>query len=223
MWKGWPAPTMVAPEDALPGRAEPVVVSGRHVVLGTSMLAPFPEGAETVVVGMGCFWGAERVFWELPGVLTTAVGFAGGYTPHPTYDEVCTGRTGHAEVVLVVFDPATVGCEDVLRRFWEAHDPTQPFRQGNDVGTQYRSLVLASNPAQLEVARAGRAAYDIALRAAHFDPVVTELGLGTDFFYAEERHQQLLAKDPAGYCGLEGTGVSCPSGPDAAGGWNSMS
>jgi len=207
---------MVEPDDALPGRDTPVVVTVPHRVLGTSMVAPFPEGSESVVVAMGCFWGAERLFWELPGVITTAAGYAGGFTPNPTHDEVGSGRTGHAESVLVVFDPDRVTRADVLRRFWEGHDPTQGYRQGGDVGTQYRSMILASSDEQQAAAAAGRTRYDEALAAAHFDPITTEVERGTTFFYADDAHQQYLARDPEGYCGVEGTGVALPGGREVA-------
>ena len=187
-------------------------VASAHLVLGTPMTAPFPEGMEQLVVGMGCFWGAERKFWQLPGVFTTAVGYAGGYTPNPTYEEVCSGRTGHTEVVLVVFDPSVVSLDEVLRCFWENHDPTQGFRQGNDIGTQYRSAVYASDAEQLAAAELSRERFDTILRAQHFDGITTELAMAGPFFYAEDLHQQYLARNPNGYCGLGGTGVSCPVG-----------
>jgi peptide-methionine (S)-S-oxide reductase len=209
---GWKTPSMVAPEDALPGRDTPMRVVAEHLVLGTAMIPPFPDGAEQLVVAMGCFWGAERTFWELPGVHTTAVGYAGGYTPNPTYEEVCSGRTGHTEAVLVVFDPRAVGLERVLRCFWESHDPTQGFRQGNDVGTQYRSAIYTSDAAQLAAALSSRDRFQEVLRAAHYDEITTEIGAAGPFFYAEDHHQQYLAKHPNGYCGLGGTGLSCPVG-----------
>ena len=212
MFSGWPPPTMVAPEDALPGREQAMPVAPAHLVLGTPMTPPFPEGTERLVVGMGCFWGAERTFWELPGVVTTAVGYAGGHTPNPTYEEVCTGLTGHAEVVLVVFDPQRVSRARVLQTFWENHDPTQGFRQGNDVGTQYRSALYTSSPEQLADALASRDRFEAVLRAAHFDDVTTEIAEAGPFFHAEDHHQQYLAKNPGGYCGLGGTGLSCPTG-----------
>ena len=212
MFSGWPPPTMVAPEDALPGREQAMPVAPAHLVLGTPMTPPFPEGTERLVVGMGCFWGAERTFWELPGVVTTAVGYAGGHTPNPTYEEVCTGLTGHAEVVLVVFDPQRVSRARVLQTFWENHDLTQGFRQGNDVGTQYRSALYTSSPEQLADALASRDRFEAVLRAAHFDDVTTEIAEAGPFFHAEDHHQQYLAKNPDGYCGLGGTGLSCPTG-----------
>jgi peptide-methionine (S)-S-oxide reductase len=202
---------MVSPEDALPGRDEPMRVPERHVVLGTPLQPPFPDGMEQLVVGMGCFWGAERVFWKADGVYTTAVGYAGGYTPNPTYEEVCSGRTGHTEAVLVVFDPATIALDGVLRLFWEGHDPTQGNRQGNDVGTQYRSAIYAS-PGQLEVVEASRAMFQAELAKAGYGEISTEIAEAGPFYYAEDYHQQYLAKNPNGYCGLGGTGVACPVG-----------
>ncbi|HET9690808.1 MAG TPA: peptide-methionine (S)-S-oxide reductase MsrA [Acidimicrobiales bacterium] len=202
---------MVTPDRALPGRHEPIPSSDTHFVNGTSIKPPFREGSETLVVGLGCFWGAERLFWQTEGVLTTAVGYAGGYTPNPTYEEVCSGRTGHAEVVLVVFDPETLPLEGVLKVFWEGHDPTQGMRQGNDVGTQYRSTIYGT-PEQLATAKLSRDAFQERLTAAGYGTVTTELAEGGPFFYAEGYHQQYLAKNPGGYCGLGGTGVSCPVG-----------
>jgi peptide-methionine (S)-S-oxide reductase len=204
--------TMVTAEDALPGRDEAMPVPGAHHVLGTPIAPPFPDGLETAIVGMGCFWGAERVFWQAPGVYTTAVGYAGGYTPNPTYEEVCSGRTGHSEVVLVVFDPQKTSYDEILRLFWENHDPTTGMRQGNDVGTQYRSLILATTPAQREAAERSRAMFQQALSSEGYGQITTEIADGTEFFYAEPYHQQYLAKNPNGYCGLGGTGVSCPIG-----------
>jgi peptide-methionine (S)-S-oxide reductase len=203
---------MVTPEDALPGRSEPMPVPDRHEVLGTPLAPPFPEGLEQAVVGMGCFWGAERVFWRAPGVYTTAVGYAGGYTPNPTYEEVCSGRTGHTEAVLVVFDPTVTSYEEILRLFWEGHDPTQGMRQGNDAGTQYRSAVYWTNDAQRELAEASRAMFQTELAKAGHGEITTELAEGGPFYYAEPYHQQYLAKNPNGYCGLGGTGVVCPIG-----------
>ena len=202
---------MVSPEDALPGRDEPMRVPDRHVVLGTPLQPPFPAGMEQLVVGMGCFWGAERVFWKAAGVYTTAVGYAGGYTPNPTYEEVCSGRTGHTEAVLAVFDPAAISLESVLRLFWEGHDPTQGNRQGNDVGTQYRSAIYCSRE-DLEVARASRDMYAAELAKAGYGEISTEIAEAGPFYYAEDYHQQYLAKNPNGYCGLGGTGVACPVG-----------
>jgi peptide-methionine (S)-S-oxide reductase len=206
-------PEMPAAADALPGRDTPVVAPGEHFVLGTPIGPPFPAGTERAIFGMGCFWGAEKVFWQVPGVYTTAVGYAGGITPNPTYEEVCSGRTGQNEVVLVVFRPAEISYEQVLKAFWENHDPTQGMRQGNDVGTQYRSAVYTTSDAQREAAAASAASYGEALRAAgHGGEITTEIEPAGDFFYAEEYHQQYLAKNPAGYCGLGGTGVACPVG-----------
>src|SRR5437763_5409021 len=202
----------VSPGDALPGRDRPMPVPERHEVLGTPIAPPFPEGLEQAVVGMGCFWGAERVFWRAPGVYTTAVGYAGGYTPNPTYEEVCSGRTGHTEAVLVVFDPAQTSYEEILRLFWEGHDPTQGMRQGNDVGTQYRSAVYWTTEAQRDAALASRDMYAGELGRAGYGEIATELAEAGPFYYAEPYHQQYLAKNPNGYCGLGGTGVSCPVG-----------
>jgi peptide-methionine (S)-S-oxide reductase len=203
---------MVTPEDALPGRDQALPVPERHEVLGTPLQPPFPDGMEQLVVGMGCFWGAERVFWRADGVYTTAVGYAGGYTPNPTYEEVCSGRTGHTEAVLVVFDPAVISLDGVLRLFWEGHDPTQGARQGNDVGTQYRSAVYWANDAQREAVEASRAMYQAELARAGYGEITTELAAAGPFYYAEDYHQQYLAKNPNGYCGLGGTGVACPVG-----------
>ena len=203
---------MIDPDRALPGRDTAMPVPARHDVLGTPLQPPFPEGLEQIVVGMGCFWGAERVFWQLDGVYTTAVGYAGGYTPNPTYEEVCSGSTGHTEAVLVVFDPARISRDEILRAFWENHDPTQGMRQGNDVGTQYRSAVYASDDGQLAAAEASRDAFQTALSAAGRGEISTEIRPAGPFYYAEAYHQQYLAKNPNGYCGLGGTGVSCPVG-----------
>jgi len=209
---GFRSPEMVDPDHALPGRSTAMPVAPTHLVLGTPMTPPFPEGTEQLVVGMGCFWGAERKFWQLPGVVTTAVGYAGGFTPNPTYEEVCSGRTGHTEVVLVVFDPAEVSLDAVLRCFWENHDPTQGYRQGNDIGTQYRSAIYTSDAAQLAAAELSRDRFGAILREQHFDAITTEVAPAGAFFYAEDYHQQYLARNPNGYCGLGGTGVSCPVG-----------
>ena len=203
---------MVAPEDALPGRDEAIPVPDRHEVLGTPLTPPFPEGLEQVVVGMGCFWGAERVFWRAPGVYTTAVGYAGGYTPNPTYEEVCSGRTGHTEAVLVVFDPKVTSYDELLRLFWENHDPTQGMQQGNDVGTQYRSAIYTTSAEQKKAAEASRAAYQDRLTAAGYGRITTEIADAPPFYYAEDYHQQYLAKNPNGYCPNHSTGVSCPVG-----------
>ena len=200
------------PAQALPGRSEAMPVPDRHFVNGNPIVPPFPDGLERALFGLGCFWGAERLFWQLPGVWTTAVGYAGGITRNPSYREVCTGRTGHAEVVLVVFDPKRIGYQDLLRAFWEAHDPTQGMRQGNDVGTQYRSAIHAFGEAQLAAALASREAYAERLARAGFGPVTTEIRDAPEMYYAEEYHQQYLAKNPDGYCGLLGTGVACPGG-----------
>ncbi len=203
---------MVEEDEALPGRDRPMPVPSRHLVLGTALEPPFPEGTEQAVFGMGCFWGAERVFWRAPGVHTTAVGYAGGYTPNPSYEEVCSGRTGHTEAVLVVFDPKQTSYQEMLRLFWESHDPTQGMRQGNDVGTQYRSAVYTFSDAQLEAAEASRRAYQEVLAAAGHGEVTTEIRPAGNFYYAEDYHQQYLERNPRGYCGLGGTGVSCPVG-----------
>jgi len=198
--------------DALPGRSEPVPVPARHEVLGTPLQPPFPEATEQLVVGMGCFWGAERIFWQMEGVYTTAVGYAGGITPNPSYEEVCSGRTGHSEVVLVVWDTTRTTRDEVLRAFWEGHDPTQGMRQGNDMGTQYRSAIYARGEADLEAAEASRHMYAERLAAAGYGPITTEIAEAGPFYYAEGYHQQYLAKNPWGYCGIGGTGVSCPVG-----------
>ena len=207
---------MVEPADALPGRDRPIVVPGRHDVLGTPIGPPFSENLEQAVFGMGCFWGAERIFWQAPGVYTTAVGYAGGYTPNPTYEEVCSGRTGHTEAVLVVFDPELTSYGAMLKLFWEGHDPTHGMRQGNDVGTQYRSAIYTTSPEQRAAADASREAYQERLGAAGHGAITTEIADAGPFYYAEEYHQQYLDKNPNGYCGLGGTGVSCPVGLGAA-------
>ncbi|HEX2118350.1 MAG TPA: peptide-methionine (S)-S-oxide reductase MsrA [Acidimicrobiales bacterium] len=207
---------MVSSDEALPGRDEEMPVPDRHLVKGTPLRPPFPEGMETAIFGMGCFWGAERKFWTAPGVYTTAAGYAGGFTRNPTYEEVCSGRTGHTEVVLVVFDPSVTSYEAMLRIFWENHDPTQGMRQGNDVGTQYRSAIYASSPAQLAAAEASLRAYQEMLDKAGYGPITTEVVEDTRFYYAEDYHQQYLARHPNGYCGIGGTGVSCPIGLTAA-------
>jgi peptide-methionine (S)-S-oxide reductase len=203
---------MIDPARALPGREEPIRVPERHDVLGTPLTPPFPEGFQRAVFGMGCFWGAERVFWQADGVYTTAAGYAGGYTPNPTYDEVCSAGTGHAEVVLAVFDPAVTSYEAMLRLFWENHDPTQGMRQGNDIGTQYRSAIYFDGEAQRAAAIASRDTYQRELSAAGYGEITTEIAPAGPFYYAEDYHQQYLAKNPNGYCGLGGTGVSCPVG-----------
>jgi peptide-methionine (S)-S-oxide reductase len=205
---------MVSAEKALPGREVPLPVPPRHEVLGGPLAPPYPAGAEIAEFALGCFWGAERKFWETPGVLSTAVGYAGGYTPNPTYEEVCSGRTGHAEAVRVVYDPAQVSYADLLRVFWEAHDPTQGMRQGNDVGTQYRSAIWYGSDDQRLAAEASRDAYQQVLTAAGHDKITTEITEAREFSFAEDYHQQYLSasKNPGGYCGLGGTGVSCPVG-----------
>jgi peptide-methionine (S)-S-oxide reductase len=206
-------PTMIAPDRALRGREQPAFsVPDRHEVLGTPLKPPFPEGLQTAVFGLGCFWGAERKFWQTEGVYSTAVGYAGGFTPNPTYREACSGQTGHTEAVLVVFDPAKVSYSDLLRVFWESHDPTQGMRQGNDVGTQYRSAIYWTNDGQRQLAEASRDAFGQELTKAGYGPITTEIAPAGPFYYAEDYHQQYLAKVPDGYCGLGGTGVSCPVG-----------
>jgi peptide-methionine (S)-S-oxide reductase len=204
--------TLPRPEEALPGHTQPLAVTERHIVNDHRMVPPFPDGLELAVFGMGCFWGAERLFWKLDGVYSTMVGYAGGHTVNPRYEEVCSGRTGHAEVVRVVFDPARIGYAELLARFWEAHDPTQGMRQGNDRGTQYRSAIYCDGPEQLAAAEASRALYQQALRAARLGEITTEIRPTPTFYYAEDYHQQYLAKNPGGYCGLGGTGVACPAG-----------
>jgi peptide-methionine (S)-S-oxide reductase len=211
-------PHLPTPAEALPGRAEPMPVPERHHVSGNRIVPPFPEGLELADVGLGCFWGAEKAFWKLPGVYATAVGYQGGVTPNPTYREVCTGRTGHAEVVRVVFDPRRLPYELLLKAFWESHDPTQGMRQGNDAGTQYRSAIYVHSEAQRRAAEATRDAYAAALRARGFGPITTEVRDAPPFYYAEEYHQQYLAKNPDGYCGLGGTGVACQLGTGVAAG-----
>jgi peptide-methionine (S)-S-oxide reductase len=212
MWSADPHKLkVVAPEEALPGRAEKTPVPTRHHVNGASIEPP-PPGTRLALFALGCFWGAERKFWQMPGVASTAVGYAGGYTENPTYKEVCSGRTGHTEIVRVAFDPARVRYEDLLRVFWESHDPTQGMRQGNDVGTQYRSAIYAGDEEQLRLAEASRDAYARALRAAGHGAITTEIRLAPPFYFAEDYHQQYLSKNPAGYCGIGGTGVACPAG-----------
>ena len=203
---------LVTPEEALPGRETAIVAPGTHAVLGTPIGPPFPEGSERAIVGMGCFWGAERLFWQLQGVHTTAVGYAAGHTPNPTYEEVCSGRTAHSEVVLVVYRPDELSYEQLLRTFWEGHDPTQGMRQGNDVGSQYRSGIYPTSDDQQSVALASKEAFAKALAGAGHGEITTEILPAGDFYYAEDYHQQYLAKNPNGYCGLGGTGVSCPVG-----------
>ena len=203
---------LVTPDQALPGREERMPVPARHTVLGTPLKPPFPEHLETAVVGMGCFWGAERGFWQTPGVYTTAVGYAGGHTPNPTYEEVCSGRTGHDEVVLVAFRPEEISYDELLRVFWEGHDPTQGMRQGNDVGTQYRSVAYWTTEAQRDAIAAFAQAFGERLAEKGYGEISTEVREAPEFYYAEGYHQQYLAKNPNGYCGLGGTGVSCPIG-----------
>jgi len=206
------ATPMPTPGEALPGRDQPVAVPERHFVTGRPMQGPFPPQMQEAIFGLGCFWGAEREFWTVNGVYVTAVGYAGGFTPNPTYREVCSGRTGHAEVVRVVFDPAVVTYKALLQRFWESHDPTQGMRQGNDVGTQYRSAIYTSGDDQRLAAATSRGAYQESLTQAGFGPITTEIREAGPFYFAEEYHQQYLAKNPAGYCGVGGTGVTCPVG-----------
>jgi peptide-methionine (S)-S-oxide reductase len=208
---------LVSPDKALPGRVQVMPVPQAHFVNGNPLVGPWPDGLEAAVFGLGCFWGAERKFWQTPGVFSTAVGYAGGFTPNPTYEEVCSGRTGHGEVVLVVFDPAAVSYEQLLKVFWESHDPTQGMRQGNDVGTQYRSGIYPLTAAQHAAADASKAAYAERLAVAGYGEITTEIVDPGPFFYAEPYHQQYLGKNPNGYCGLGGTGVSCPVGLSSAG------
>lgn len=208
---------MVSAEHALPGRETPLPTASEHFVNGAPLKGPFPDGAQTAIFGAGCFWGVERKFWQRDGVLSTAVGYAGGHTPNPTYEEVCSGRTGHNEVVLVVFDPARVTYEELLKLFFEAHDPTQGMRQGNDVGTQYRSGIYVNSESQRQAAEAAKAVYQEALaKAGHRGTITTEIVDAPEFYYAEDYHQQYLAKNPRGYCGIGGTGVSCPIGTGVA-------
>jgi peptide-methionine (S)-S-oxide reductase len=201
---------MPSAEEALPGRDEAMAITDRHFVNGNRLKPPFPEGTEQIVFGLGCFWGAERKFWELDGVYTTAVGYVAGYTSNPTYQEVCTGKTGHNEVVLVVYDPGVISFDALLKVFWESHDPTQGMRQGNDVGTQYRSGIYTFNDQQHELAKASLAFYQEELGKHGYDAITTEILSAKEFYYAEDYHQQYLAKNPGGYCGLGGTGVGCP-------------
>lgn len=204
--------TLPSPADALPGRSEPMPVPDRHTVLGAPLAGPLPAGAQQAVVGLGCFWGAEKTFWQTPGVISTAVGYAGGLTPNPTYGEVCSGRTGHAEVVRVVFDPAVVAYGELLRVFWEHHDPTQGMRQGNDQGTQYRSVIQVFDAEQRAAAETSRDAYQATLAKAGYGAITTEITDATNFYFAEDYHQQYLDKNPNGYCPDHGTGVACPIG-----------
>ncbi len=217
MWSPTRRPTMPTPDEALPGRAEPITSPPPHFVNGHPLTPPYPDGFEVAEFALGCFWGEERTFWQTPGVWVTAAGYQGGFTPNPTYQEVCTGRTGHAESVRVVFDPAQVSYERLLKVFWEAHDPTQGMRQGNDVGTQYRSMIFVRSDRQRRAAEAARDAYQARLTAAGYGPITTEIVPAPEFYFAEDDHQQYLAKNPAGYCGVGGTGVACPVGVVAAG------
>ena len=204
--------TLPSAAETLPGRSEQMPVAAQHFVNGAALKGPYPEGSETIYFGLGCFWGAERLFWKLPGVTVTAVGYQGGHTPNPSYEEVCSGRTGHTEAVKVVYDPRTISLETLLRTFWEEHDPTQGMRQGNDFGTQYRSGIYTFSEAQAEAARASKATYEKALAARGFPSITTEIVPAPEFYFAEDYHQQYLAKVPHGYCGLGGTGVSCAIG-----------
>ena len=203
---------LITPDQALPGRPLEMPVADKHTVLGTPLKGPWPAGYQVAVFGMGCFWGAERIFWQMPGVYSTSVGYAGGFTRNPTYEETCSGSTGHAEVVQVVYDPSKIQYEDLLKAFWENHDPTQGMRQGNDVGTQYRSAILYSTEAEREAAERSKAMFGERLREAGFGEITTEIAPLDEFYYAEDYHQQYLAKNPAGYCGIGGTGVACPIG-----------
>jgi len=213
MWSMFKKKTaMPAPDQALPGRSETMKVPARHDVLGTPLAPPFPAGMELALFGLGCFWGAERKFWQVPGVYSTAVGYAAGATPNPSYEEVCSGMTGHNEVVRVVFDPRKGSYETLLKTFWESHDPTQGMRQGNDVGTQYRSGIYVHSPEQRRLAEASRDAFQAALKKSGYGAITTEIVDAPEFYYAEDYHQQYLAKNPRGYCGLGGTGVTCPVG-----------
>ena len=200
------------PDNVLPGRPHAIRTADTHFINGTALNGPYPDGTEIALFGLGCFWGAERKFWQLPGVTVTAVGYAGGHTPNATYEEVCSGRTGHTEAVLVVFDPKQVIYETLLKTFWESHDPTQGMRQGNDVGTQYRSAIYYTSDGQRRTAQASKTAYDAALKAKGLSPITTEIEPAPEFYFAEAHHQQYLAKNPEGYCGTGGTGVSCPIG-----------
>ncbi|MGH7903007.1 MAG: peptide-methionine (S)-S-oxide reductase MsrA [Candidatus Dormibacteraceae bacterium] len=218
---GWFSPLRLqlpTPDQALLGRPEPILDPGRHLVLGAPLAPPYPGGTEVAEFALGCFWGAERCFWRLPGMLTTAVGYEGGLTPNPTYEEVCSGGTGHAEAVRVVFDPARVAYPELLRVFWESHDPTQGMRQGNDVGTQYRSAIFTRSDEQMRAAERSRGLFQASLRAAGHGAVTTEVVPAGEFYFAEEYHQQYLFRNPDGYCGLGGTGVACPIGVDGIAG-----
>lgn len=208
--------TIPSAQDALPGRRQPLQTAERHYVNDRPLAGPYPDGMDPVLLGLGCFWGAERAFWTVPGVWVTAVGYAGGTTPNATYEEVCSGMTGHTEAVLVVYDPKVVSFRAILKQFFESHDPTQGMRQGNDVGTQYRSAIYTATPEQADIADEAKAAYDAALQERGFGPVTTEIKADQTFYFAESYHQQYLAKNPGGYCGLGGTGVSCPIGTGVA-------
>ena len=212
MWPSSRKLDLPSRREALPGRPQRMQVPPAHFVTGARLDQPFPAGSELTMFGMGCFWGAEQKFWDTPGVYATAVGYAGGFTPHPTYEEVCSSRTGHAEVVRVVFDPKSVSYADLLRVFWENHDPTQGMRQGHDIGTQYRSAIYCDGDAQRRAAESSRRAYQQVLSAARFGPITTEIREAPEFYFAEEYHQQYLAKNPGGYCGIGGTGLRCPAG-----------
>jgi peptide-methionine (S)-S-oxide reductase len=203
-------PAMPSPVETLPGRSQAIMTPGRHAILGTPLAGPWPEGTQTAIFGLGCFWGAEKDFWQLPGVVTTAVGYAGGSTPNPTYEEACTGRTGHAEAVLVAYDPSRISYEALLKTFWESHDPTQGMRQGNDMGTQYRSVILTTEDAQRAAAEASRDAFQESLNAKGFGKITTEIAPAGPFYYAEDYHQQYLDKNPRGYCPNHATGVRLP-------------
>jgi peptide-methionine (S)-S-oxide reductase len=205
-------PSVPSPAEALPGRAAPIMTPGRHAILGTPLAGPWPQGTKTAIFGLGCFWGAEKDFWQLPGVVTTAVGYAGGPTPNPTYEEVCGGRTGHAEVVLVAYDPTRISYEQLLKTFWEAHDPTQGMRQGNDMGTSYRSIILTTDDEQRAAAEASRDAFQANLTKSGYGAITTEIAPAGPFYYAEEYHQQYLDKNPRGYCPNHATGVRLPEG-----------
>ena len=205
------ASSLPGKENVLPGRDVPMVLENRHFVSGRPLRGPYPRGLEYIHFGMGCFWGAERLFWQLEGVYVTAVGYQGGQTPNPTYEEVCSGRTGHTETVLVVFDPGTVSLSELLKTFWESHDPTQGMRQGNDRGTQYRSAIYMTSVAQAQIVAASKVEYAEALKTRGFGEITTEISSAKPFYFAEEYHQQYLAKNPSGYCGLKGTGVACPA------------
>ncbi len=213
---GFAKTQMVSPEKALPGRDEPIPVPPRHEVLDAPLAPPYPDGTEIAEFALGCFWGAERTFWQTPGVVSTAVGYEGGYTPNPTYEEVCSGLTGHTETVRVVYDPTKITYEELLRVFWEAHDPTQGMRQGNDIGTQDRSAIFYRTDAEQKAAETSRDAYQQVLTKAGYGPITTEMTKATDFYFAEDYHQQYLSKNPNGYCGIGGTGVSCPVGVSPA-------